>query len=404
MAGISLRRNKHGEITSADITVARGYDRYGRKLSPYRKTWKPERGMTEKQIEKALKQQAILFEEEIRNGGGAVNGTIKLSNYCDKYLEITKNSLAPSTRSNYRKIINDYISPALGHMKIKDIRATHVQQFINRLADCPKRSRSMDTENEDTVEKLSPSTVKRILAVLQAILRVAVKEQIISESPAKSERLILPKATQAKIEIFRKDEITNMLECLKSEPLQYQVLLQLALNTGGRRGELLALRFSDFDFDANKVTFERAAYKLTGMEVQFKLPKDDEPRTIPVDPYCIELVKMLQEEKRQEAEKLGTQWKGGDLLFTQWNGTPMNVSTPSHWFGKFLEKNDIPHRKFHALRHTHATYMLHVGADIKIVQSRLGHGNIRTTNVYLHTLEEAEVKAVNALASLFNKN
>lgn len=401
MAGITARKNQKGEITSYDLTVSRGYDQFGKKLPPYRKTWKPEKGMTDKQIEKELERQKVLFEEEIRNGGGAVNGNIKLSVLCDKYLEITKNTLAPSTHSNYKKVIGTYITPALGHLKVKDIRPAHIQQFIQQLAECPKQSKGRNAAKVDTGEKLSPSTVKRILSVLQAILRVAVKEQIISESPAKSERLTLPKVTQAKVEIFTKDEVTTMLECLEDEPLQYQVLLQLALFTGARRGELIALKFSDIDFDTNKVTIERAAYKLTGQKLQFKPPKDDEPRTVAVNPACIELIKLLKQEKQQEAARLGTQWQENDFLFTQWNGNVMDLGTPSHWFCDFLRKNDLPHRKFHALRHTSATLLLIGGTDLRTVQSRLGHGSIRTTNIYLHSVEEADVEAARTLGAMF---
>ena len=402
MAGITARKNKKGEITSYDITVSRGYDQYGRKLPPYRKSWKPEKGLTEKQIEKELQKQAVLFEEEIKAGGGAVNGSIKLSVFCDKYIDITKTTLAPSTHSNYKKIIRDYIKPALGHMKIKDIRPSHVQQLIKELAECPKYPKGRVAEKTDIEETLSPSTVKRILAVLQAILKVAVKEQIISESPAKSERLTLPKAAQAKVEIFTKDEVAKMLECLENEPLQYQVLLQLALFTGARRGELVALKFSDIDFDANKVTIERAAYKLTGQKLQFKPPKDNEPRTVAVSPACIELIRLLQQEKQQEAARLGTQWQKNDFLFTQWNGNVMDLGTPSHWFCDFLRKNDLPHRKFHALRHTSATLLLIGGTDLRTVQSRLGHGSIRTTNIYLHSVEEADVEAARTLGAMLN--
>ena len=236
----------------------------------------------------------------------------------------------------------------------------------------------------------------------QSILRLAVKQGIIPDSPAEAKKLAMPKTVQPKIEIFNKGEVTKMLECLENEPLQYQVLLQLALFTGARRGELVALKFSDIDFDENKITIERAAYKLSGQKIQFKPPKYNEPRTVTVSPTCIEMIKLLQQEKQQEAQRLGTQWHEREWLFTQWNGEIMNLSTPSHWFCDFLRKNDLPHRKFHSLRHTSATLLLYGGTNLRTVQSRLGHGSIRTTNIYLHSVEEADVEAARTLESILD--
>lgn len=107
-----------------------------------------------------------------------------------------------------------------------------------------------------------------------------------------------------------------MLSCLECEPLQYQVLVQLALFTGARRGELAALKFSDIDFDTNKIMIERSAYKLSKQKIQFKSPKDNEARTVTLSLACIELIKLLQQEKQKEAAKLGTKWQEGDWLFT----------------------------------------------------------------------------------------
>ncbi|MGN1338984.1 MAG: tyrosine-type recombinase/integrase, partial [Oscillospiraceae bacterium] len=79
------------------------------------------------------------------------------------------------------------------------------------------------------------------------------------------------------------------------------------------------------------------------------------------------------------------------------NGEIMNPQTPTKQFSKFLERHGLRHRKFHSLRHTSATLLLYAGVNIKQVQGRLGHGDIETTNKYLHVLEEADVEAAKAL-------
>ncbi len=89
-----------------------------------------------------------------------------------------------------------------------------------------------------------------------------------------------------------------------------------------------------------------------------------------------------------------------DWILTQWDGTMMHKQTPSARFRKFLKKHGLKVRKFHALRHTSATLLLYSGVNIRQVQSRLGHGNITTTQRYLHAIKGADEEAVNALQNL----
>lgn len=191
-----------------------------------------------------------------------------------------------------------------------------------------------------------------------------------------------------------------MLECLEQEDLQFQVLVQLAIMTGCRCGELVGLKFSDFDYERNKLTVERSAYKLPGEPIKTKPPKDYEVRTITVNQHCIDLVLLLRAEKERQAAELGAAWIGDEWLFTQWNGEIMNPQTPTKQFSKFLQKNGMKHRKFHSLRHTSATLLLYGGVNIKQVQERLGHGDISTTNKYLHCIAEADEAAANVLQDM----
>lgn len=393
MATITPRKNRQGEIISYTIRVYRGYNAQGERFKPYTMTYKPPKGMTAKQIEKEVNRQAVQFEEECKRGGVA-DPTIRLSDFCEKYLEITKNTLSPTTYEFYKEQITDFIVPALGHLKLKDITAAHVQQYIQQLSTMPKITRA-GTQIDG--EYISPSTVRRRLAILQAVLKQAVKLGLIPETPARAEKLTLPKIKQPKTEIFSKQEAAQMLACLEQEDIQFQTLIQLAIFTGARRGELVALKFSDVDFEQSKITIERAAVKIKEQKTVIKPPKDYEVRTVTINQSCLELIKLLRAEKLRQAANLGTQWREEGWLFTTWNGEIMNPQTPTKQFSKFLERNGLRHRKFHSLRHTSATLLLYAGVNIKQVQGRLGHGDIETTNKYLHLIEEADVEAVNKL-------
>ena len=398
MANISERKDKGGNIISYRIRVSRGYDGQGNKLKPYEMTYKPEKGMTKKQIEKELQRQVTLFEEECKKGTIGTAANLKLRDFIPQYLDIKKGSLSPRIHFEYERTLNDVIIPALGHIKLTELRPAHVQAFVNQLQGDVRRKK--DGTIDEKNPKLSPATIRRKLTVLQSVLTQALKLGLISQNPADSKRLTLPKVTVPKIEIFSKQEAARMLECLEDEPLQFQVLIQLAIMSGCRCGELCALKFSDFEYDTYKMTVERSAYKVAGQPIGIKPPKDYEVRTITLNEYCIELVKLLQAEKRREAQKLGTAWNGSDWLFTQFDGTIINPQTPTVQFSKFLKRHGLPHKKFHALRHSSATLLLYGGANIKTVQQRLGHADIVTTNKYLHCIAEADTEAANVLSNM----
>lgn len=397
MANISPRKDKEGNIISYTIRVYHGYDQNGKRLKPYTTTWKPDKFLSQRQNEKELEKFALQFEEKCKNGCAA-NPTMRLGEFCDEYLSIVRGVQSPATHAFYRRNVEKHIVPTLGHHKLRDITTAHIQKYIQYLTTLPKTER--DGTPSETGETISPNTVRRYLTVLQSILKQAVKLGIISESPAKSERLTLPKTVQPKIEIFSKAEASEMLTCLEQENLQFQTLIQLAIFTGARRGELAALKFSDVDYEQSKITIERAAVKLKGEKAIIKPPKDYETRTVTINASCLELIKKLQLEKEREAKRLGSQWLGEEWMFTTWNGEMMNPQTPTKQFSKFLKKHGLRHRKLHCLRHTSATLLLYGGVNVKQVQNRLGHGDIETTNKYLHILAEADVEAANVLSAM----
>lgn len=330
MAAITPRKNKSGEIISYTIRVYRGYDSSGNRLKPYTMTYKPEPGMTAKQVEKELNRRAVQFEDECKNGLIGTAAALKLADFAPIYLSSMQEKLSPTVYGSYVHILETLVLPALGHIKLTELKPVHVQQFI-------------------------------------------------------------------------KQQASYILQCLKDESLQFQAMIQLAIFTGAREGELVALKFSDIDFTTRKMTISRSAYKLKGEPVRTKAPKSGRARTVTLNASCVELLQRLSQQHTLERMKLGTAWNGDDWVFTQWDGSIMHTQTPSRQFDKFLKKNGIPHRKFHSLRHTSATLLLYNGTDLKTVQERLGHADFTTTNKYLHFVEQADADAVDNLEQLLEK-
>ena len=244
------------------------------------------------------------------------------------------------------------------------------------------------------------------LDVLKSILKYAVKLKYIAETPADKANLTMPKAVKKNIDIVTINEANHILECLEQESIQFQTMIQFALHSGCREGEIVGLKFSDFNEETLNVTIMRSAYKLTGEPTKTKPPKDYEHRIIKLNPEFFELLAMLKAEKEKEAARLGDKWLGGDedWLFTQYNGKIMHPDTPSKQFKKFLKKYSIQHHVFHSLRHSNATLLLYGGINIKHVQERLGHSDIKTTQRYLHYIQDIDTNAATVLDTFLSKH
>ncbi len=391
MANITRREGKNG--VSYRIKASCGYDRNGRQIVKS-KTWKPSEGMTKRQIEKELNRVAVEFENKVVNGMVADSSSIKLADFCDEYLKIAKDTLSPTTLEFYKNVIDSRIIPSLGHMKLNAIKPIHAQQFIGELLEDGARA-------DGKGESLSASTVKRYFTVLKSIMARAYKLELIDRNPTETAKLDMPEVEETEIEIFTKEEAAHVLACLKSEPTAFQVLIHLAIVMGCRRGELVALKWNAINFKSNVITVKASNYKLKGQETKTKVPKTKKSiREIAIPEYLTELLKKYRAEQLETQRELGDKWNAEGWIFTQWNGKAMNPQTPSKQFSKFLARHGIPHRKFHALRHTSATFLLVSGTNIKNVASRLGHTQLSTTNRYVHALRDADEAAAKTFESL----
>lgn len=391
MAYITRREGKTG--VSYRIKVSCGYDTMGKQITKTM-TWKPSPNMTARQIEKELNKVAVEFETKMMRGDYADTQNVKLSDFCDQYLDMAGDKLSPTTKAFYIKVIERIIKPSLGHMKLNAIKPIHAQQFIKMLGED-------GTRKDGKGDKLSPATIKRYFTVLKSIMAMAYKLDLVDRNPTDTTKLTLPEVEEAEVEIFTKEEAIHMLSCLDHEDIALRVLIHLAIVTGCRRGELVALKWSAVDFSSCSIIVKQSNYKLKGEGIKSKAPKTRKSvREVAIPEYLVDMLREYRSSQEAEKRRLGDKWEGEGWIFTQWNGKPMNPQTPTRQFAKFLERNGIPHRKFHALRHTSATLLLLSGTNIKSVASRLGHTQLSTTNRYVHALRDADQTAAKTFEAL----
>lgn len=217
--------------------------------------------------------------------------------------------------------------------------------------------------------------------------------------------------SKKEIEAFTVDEQTKFIKSLKKH--RHKALIILVLGTGLRIGEVLALRWSDIDFDDSTVSiskiFKRVHLVNTNSEKKTEIlelePKTkSSKRTIPIP---LKVLKELKSHKsRQAIEKLsaGEIYNDNNLVFPNEMGEPTDTRNLTRSYERALKKADIKYKNFHTLRHTYATRLFESGVPLKTVQVLLGHSNIKTTaDIYTHVMPNEKIKAVEKLNKLFEE-
>ena len=317
-----------------------------------------------------------------------------VSDFAKEYLSIQKTSLSPGSYDFYQHIIEKHILPMFGRMRLRDIKTYHVQDFIMKLNSMPR--------NDGKSGHISPQTVKRYTTVLRSMLTMAYKMYYMDDDVGLSRRLTFPKERYQEVDVFTIEETNAILAAAKTEPINIRLLIELALFTGMRRGEIVGLKWSDINFDKQCLSVKRSIYKPRGEKSIEKEPKSHSSiRTIAIPNRLCETLKDYKESQEEYSLSLAA-WKNLYYVFTDDIGNVMNPQTPTKQFSHFLARHDIRHLKFHCLRHTSATILLSNGCDIKTVSARLGHSSIDTTNIYVHVLESVDRQAATTFENLCN--
>ena len=298
-------------------------------------TWKPDDKMTARQIEKELNKIAVQFEEKVKKGVTIkIDNKIKLHEFCDIYLEMQKKTLSPTTYSYYNSVIENYIKPALGHIKLAEVTTMHLQKFIYALSE----------------KNISAASIKTYYIVVQSLFCFAHKMNFLEYNPSATTKLNFPKAAPAHTDILDENNIKKLLECLENEPIMWKTLIHLALCTGCRRGELAALQWDDISWEKHQINICKSLYYAKG-EKNIKLPKSNTSnRIIAVPSYTIELLKQHRTNQLELKLYYGQEWNKHNMIFTDKKGDYILVNAISKWFTHFLKRNNLPHIKFHALR------------------------------------------------------
>lgn len=192
--------------------------------------------------------------------------------------------------------------------------------------------------------------------------------------------------------------------------MQSQLFYHLAIFCGLRKGELIALEWSDLDFTENSVSITKSTSMIDGEMITKKPKTNSLIRKISVPVSVMQLAKQYRKEQLRHKLSLGSDWRGQNYIFIQWNGQQMHPDTPYKKFKKIIkrynnivtdEKDKLPDIPLHGLRHTSATLLISQNIDVKTVSNRLGHSQTSTTiDIYTHALKQLDKKAAEMLDEL----
>ena len=315
------------------------------------------------------------------NGDFVEPSKMTVAQFLSLWLDHKEGRVADKTLDRWQEIIDNHIDPAFGYLRIQDIDWQHLDAYYRKA----RKSGRLDGKGG-----LAERTLLHHHRLLDNAMKYAIKKKVRKDNPCEAADTPSPRGSKA--HSLDKETIQAIINEARDHRLYAPVVVDYT--TGLRRGELLGLRWSDIDFTAGTLTVAQVV-QVVKRVVSFKEPKSERSaRTLRLPAPTLEVLKTHQLEQKKFRLKIGKDYQNNDLVFCEVDG---GVWHPDRFTGLFRGLVDRAGVKanFHLLRHTHATELLAVGTNPRLVSDRLGHSTVAfTLDVYGHVIPDMEVDAL----------
>ncbi|HEY3638915.1 MAG TPA: tyrosine-type recombinase/integrase [Rhizomicrobium sp.] len=317
---------------------------------------------------------------------------VTLRKWLVEWLVAVKQEVSPKSYERYAEIVYNYLAPELGALLINKLAPADIQKVYARWA--------IQGRHDGKTGGLSPRTRRQIHHILRSALARAVEQQIIARNPADMFKKRLPKIERQEMATLNPEQSARFLDTIRHTRVYWPSLVALA--TGMRRGEILALRWKNIDLERGIVRVVESL-EQTKAGLRFKAPKTDKARAITLPRFATEELRRLKREQAESLLALGVRQTGETLALARADGKPLQPRSLTHEFSRLVGRmKDMPRVRFHDLRHSHATQLLSEGVHPKVAQERLGHSTISTTlDLYSHVTDTMQEDAATRLDAVF---
>ena len=453
MAHIEKIKGKRG--TSYRIIVSGGTGIDGKRIF-HKKIWKPEPGMTARQIDKAVNREAVLFEQSIEQGY-EVDNRQTFAEYAAYVIELKERTgKKHRTTYGYRDLL-PRINQAIGHIVIQDLRATHLNRFYKNLAEENIRSSSARAvpacdlravwkekklsmakiakeagvaestvnsagkgnailaDKADLIAKasgipfdklfrvkeeskpLSATTVLAYHRLIHVVLAQAEREMLVPYNAA--DKATPPQKQKSPADTFQTAELIAIRDAAAQEPIKWQTIIHMLMITGCRRGEIVGLKWSKVNWGDYSLLIDTTLLYTPDRGVYESTTKTGEERTIKLPKETMDLLRQYRLWQLETRFACGDRWTQSDYIFTSEFGGPMAPDTLSGYLKRFEKKYSLPHIHAHKFRHSMASVLYFSGADPVSVSKRLGHAQVSTTqDMYAHLIKQADTQSAERIA------
>jgi integrase len=324
---------------------------------------------------------------ELGDGTRPDDRRLTVSAYFAEWLESRRVDLRATTWRSYEGHVRLYLAPYLGHVRLAELRAAHVESAYA----------AVRKAQQGQARPLSAASMHRLHATLMSALNEAVKRRLLTHNPAAHARL--ERAPRPKPRVWAAATVGAFLAHAQQDRLA--ALYHLGVLRGLRRGELAGLRWVDVDLEAGSLQVVQQIVQL-GYKTAVSEPKTARGvRTVALDPGT---VGVLREHRRRQAEERlgwGGAWVDTGLVFTREDGSPLHPEYVTRHFQVLAKNAGLPRIRLHDLRHTAATLALAAGVEMVVVSRQLGHSSLSiTADTYTHVLPAVATDAAERVAAL----